>query len=315
MNEPETCSVVDTTKRPLVYIIVVNWNGWKDTLNCLHSLEEVSYPNFETLVVDNGSTNDSIRRIKSAFPNLQVLELDENLGFSGGNNRGIVHALDHDADYVLLLNNDVIVDPFFLDPMVEEMEKDPRIGAVNPKIYYLNNPQKLKFWAAGGATNLWLAASSNRGMDQLDQGQFEEPVELDFGTGCCLLMSRKALCEVGLFDEAYFIYYDDTDWSYRVRQKGLTINYTPQSKIWHDVGAANKTGNGTLNPHVHFLAARNHLWFVRSYTTVPQKMIAYPAYFLRRMVFYSGAFILLRRREKLRQLWKGFWAGLKNKPG
>jgi GT2 family glycosyltransferase len=309
--------MVDRVDYPLVYIIIVNWNGWQDTINCLDSLEKVSYPNFETLVVDNGSLNDSVERIKLAFPGVQILELRENLGYSGGTNQGFRYVLDKGADYILTINNDVVVDPSFLGPMVETMEKDAGIGALNPKIFYLNHPEGNVFWAAGGKANLWLAASDNRGYNQVDTGQFDQPTEVDFGTGCCLLASREALIRTGLLDAAYFIYFDDTDWSFRLRQKGLTVNYTPHARIWHAVSSSSKIrdmGSGTLSPFVHFLHARNHLWFLRSHTSYPQKIIAYPAYFARRMVFYSGAFIILRRWEKLKELWKGFWAGLKNKP-
>jgi GT2 family glycosyltransferase len=303
---------------PLVYIIIVNWNGWQNTCNCLTSLESVSYPNFEILIIDNGSTDGSTERIKSSFPHVRIIELQENLGFSGGNNQGILYALNKGADYVLLLNNDVIVDPSFLISMVELFEQNSDIGAVNPKIYYLNHAKEKVLWGAGGKTNLWLAASGNRGQDEVDRGQFDEPTEVDFVTGCCMLMSREALILTGLFDQAYFIYYDDVDWSFRLQRRGLTTYYTPHAKIWHAVSAANMTiesGRGTLKPTVHFLTARNHLWLVRRYSNYAQKLTAYPAYFLRRMVYYSAAFILLQRREKLQRLWEGFWAGLQRKPG
>jgi GT2 family glycosyltransferase len=309
--------MTETSGHPLIYIIIVNWNGWRDTINCIESLMAVDYPNFVTLVIDNASTNDSVEQIRSAFPDLLLLEMEKNLGFTGGNNTGINYALDNDADYVLLLNNDVIVDPDFLSAMAEVMENEATIGALNPKIYYLNHPEEDTFWAAGGKTNLWLAVNNNRGQDQIDRGQFEKPAEIDFGTGCCLMISREALDRTGLLDDAYFVYFEDADWSYRLRRAGLTVNYTPDAKIWHAVTASSKakvTGGGTLSPFVYYLAARNQLWFVRSYASYLQKITAYPAYFVRRILLNSAAFIVLRRWEKLQALWRGFFAGLKKKP-
>lgn len=309
--------MTDSADYPLVYVVILNWDGWHDTIKCIESLKRVIYPNFIPIVVDNASTNDSVERIKKVFPDLELFEMETNTGFSGGNNFGIQYALNNGADYVLLLNNDVIVDPLFLSTMVNEMEKDENTGALNPKIYYLNDSRGNVFWSTGGKTNLWLASSSSRGQGQTDSGQFDEPTEVDFGTGCCLLISREALGKVGLLDDNYFAYYEDADWSYRLRQNGLKVKYTPKAKIWHAVQASSKvtdTGSGTLSPFVHFLAARNHLWFLRSYTSYPQKLTAYPAYFVRRILFFSIGFVVLRRWEKLRELWRGFRAGLKEKP-
>ncbi len=309
--------MVDRTDYPLVYIIILNWNGWQHTLNCVTSLERVKYPNLETIVIDNGSEDDSVERIKASFPDLQLLQMDTNLGFTGGNNQGIRHALEHNADYILLLNNDVIVDPDFLDIMVETVQNEKRLGALNPKIYYLEGDHENVLWSTGGKINLWLAASGNRGRDQTDRGQYDRPADIDFGSGCCLLMSRAALSEIGLLNDAYFAYYEDVDWSFRLRKKGLAVGYVPQAKVWHAVGASSRginIGKGSQSPFIHFLAARNHLWFVRSYATRWQKLTAYPAYFVRRMLYYSAAFVFLRRWEKLNALWKGFWAGIRHYP-
>lgn len=299
---------------PKIHIIILNWNGWQDTIPCLHSLQNVTTPH-QILLIDNGSTDDSIQQIQAAFPHTPILSTNTNLGFAGGNNLGISHALTNGADYILLLNNDTIVDPDFLTPLLAAMENNPTIAAANPKIYFLNQPSRI--WAAGGQINLWLAQAGNRGRGETDQGQFNTPGSIDFATGCCLFMRRQAIERIGPLNDAYFAYYEDADWAIRARQQGYQIQYVPESKIWHAVGSASKhTTNqqGTQSPFVHYLSARNHLWFIRAYTSGWQRPIALIAYFIQRILFYTFIFIILRRWQKLTALWRGFKDGLRPMP-
>lgn len=303
--------MIEKKALPSIYVIILNWNGWEDSVRCLRSLESVSYP-IHSLLVDNGSTNDSVKKLLAEFPDLKLIENTENLGFSGGNNVGIYYAIQHEADYILLLNNDTIVDTNFIQPMLQEMEKDATIAAVNPKIYFLHDKNRL--WAAGGSIQFWTAFSGNRGRGQIDKGQYDEVEPVDFGTGCCLLIRRKALEQIGLLDESYFAYYEDIDWSLRARNKGYKIVYVPESKIWHAVGAASKDiKQNQQSPFVHYLAARNHLWSLRMYAG-SARFLAYFAYLIRRLIFYSIIFILLRRWAKLCSLWHGFLDGISSYP-
>ena len=302
---------------PLVCIVLVNWNGWPDTLDCLSSLEALRYPRFEIVLIDNGSDDDSVERIQAEYPALTLLQKDHNTGFTGGHNAGIAFALNHGAEYILLLNNDTVVDPDFLTHMVAAARADGRIGGLTPKIYFLEPRDEKVLWSAGGEVALWLARSGNRGRGQRDAGQYDALRETDYAPGCCVLMSRTAVETVGLLDDAYFAYFEDTDWSLRARAGGFKIVVVPQAEIWHAVGASSnkETGKeGKQSPFVHYLGARNQLWFIRAHASWGQKLTAYPAYFLRRMVFYTAVFVLLRRWEKLRSLWRGFRDGLRRKP-
>ncbi|MCA9962369.1 MAG: glycosyltransferase family 2 protein, partial [Anaerolineales bacterium] len=263
------------------------------------------------VVVDNGSTDDSVSQLRAVFPDLDIIETKQNLGFAGGNNVGIEYALTQGADYVLLLNNDTVVDADFLRPLLQVLTQDTTTAAVNPKIYFLHDEKRL--WAAGGRARLWQAYSGNRGRGQMDVGQFDQVDTVDFGTGCCLLLRRAALEQVGLLNAAYFAYYEDLDWSYRARQLGYKIKYAPESKIWHAVGAASKNEVGRQSAYVHYLAARNQLWILRAYAG-SWRVLAYVAYVVRRLLFYSAGFIFLRRWAKLVALWRGFKDGVTTSP-
>jgi GT2 family glycosyltransferase len=306
----EQMVLIEGLSRPLIYVIILNWNGGLDTVRCLRSLALSTQP-LHPVLVDNGSTDGSVAQLRAEFPDLDILENGENLGFAGGNNVGIRHALACGAEYVLLLNNDTVVDADFARPLLRAMENDPTLAAVNPKIYFLHDPQRL--WAAGGQIRFQTASSGNRGRGQKDTGQFDQPETVDFGTGCCLLVRRAALQQVGLLDASFFAYYEDLDWACRAKAQGYTIGYVPDAKIWHAVGAASKDEAGRQGAHVHYLAARNQLWTLRTYAG-RARWLAYPAYFGRRVLFYSSVFIVLRRWEKLKALWRGFVAGLQTSP-
>jgi len=221
---------------PKVFIIILNWNGWSDTLECLKSLENNDYPNYQVVIVDNGSKE----KPESPNPKIKIIYNQENLGFSGGNNVGIKYALGNGADYVLLLNNDTIVDNHFLTKLVNIAESDKDFGVLGPKIYF--NDQKDKIWFAGGQVHLvnnkkhWLYNKGvMRGCGEVDQGQYDKPdiQETEYITGCCLLVKKEVVKKIGLMPEEYFVYYEDTDWSFKARQAGFKCIFVPQSKIWH----------------------------------------------------------------------------------
>lgn len=305
----------------VVTIVVLSWNQSLLTENCVRSLLAVNQPGIQILVVDNNSSDNTVQALKNNFEGqITVIANKENLGFAGGNNVGIRHALDLNADHIMLLNNDTIVERNFLQPMLTTLQSDPRIGATTPKIYLMDDGKKgERIWAAGGQVNLWLGQSGSRGIGKIDTGQFDKMEEVGYASGCCILIKRETLEEVGLLNEDYFAYYEDVDWSLRARQCGYRIIYVPDSTVWHRVGSSSKnrrqpSGEGRQNPFVHYLSARNHLWFIRTYTHGLQRLTALISYFLYRILFYSVVFILLRRIKKLKELWRGFTEGLVTNP-
>lgn len=213
-----------------VYILLLSWNNWKDTNDCLASLQALDYDNWRALVLDNGSTDASVQRIRERFPQVEIIELGENLGFTKGNNAGIRVALERGADYVWLLNNDTVVEPRTLGAMVARAEGDSKIGAVGSAIYYMEEPARLQAWG-GGKVNFWLG-----------QGQhFESPVsddKLEFIMGASLLVCRRALNAVGLLDEGFFIYWEDADYCFRLRRSGWRLAVAENARLWHKESAS-----------------------------------------------------------------------------
>jgi GT2 family glycosyltransferase len=208
-----------------VHVVVLNWNGWANTSICLSSLQNLHYENCKVTVIDNGSTDDSSFRIGSEFPWVQVVETGKNLGFAGGCNVGIRRALAAGAQYVWLLNNDTRVDPFALNAMVNKAESDPKIGAVGSLIYFMEEKERVQAWG-GGHVNFLLGRVRH----------FLGPVDdekLDYVTGTSLLIRRSALESVGLLDEGFFFFWEDTDLGFRLRRMGWRLAAAGDSRIWH----------------------------------------------------------------------------------
>jgi GT2 family glycosyltransferase len=246
-------------KLPQVAIIVLNWNGLNDTLDCLESLACLDYPNYEFVVVDNGSTDGSVPVIRERFPGVTIIENGENLGYSGGNNVGLRYAIAQGADYALLLNNDTIVDPTFLRILVDAAETDPLIGMAGPTIYYHERPDVI--WSAGGGIDWQRGSTRMVGLDERDQGQFgAEPRAVDFITGCAMLVRRTVMEQVGLLDERFFAYYEETEWCVRASRAGFKIVHVPLAHIWHKISPATQADS----PLVHYYMTRNRLLFLKA---------------------------------------------------
>ena len=213
-----------------VACIVLNWNGWVNTLECLAALKACTYPHLTVVVVDNGSTDDSVARIAAAFPEVTLLKSDKNLGFAGGSNIGIRHALAHGADYVWLLNNDTIPSPETLSGLVAKALTGTKIGAVASICYYADSPSTVQVWA-GARVNLWLGYSRNATEPQKDNW-------FDALYGASIMIQRAALEDVGLLDPGFFFYCEETEFCLRLRKKGWSIAAAPDSIILHKAGAS-----------------------------------------------------------------------------
>lgn len=221
---------------PLTYIIIVNWNGMRDTLECLASLRKVEGENFNVVVVDNGSEDESEKEIRKQYPETQLLETGKNLRFAGGNNVGIRFALDRGAEQIMLLNNDTTVDPHFLVLMTNHLQSAPDIGIVAPKILYFADPTRL--WYAGGEISMWSGTMRHIGIRESDDGSFDEPRETDYASGCCFLTKRETVERIGYLDDTYFMYAEDADWCLRARQAGYRIVYEPRARVLHKVSVS-----------------------------------------------------------------------------
>jgi hypothetical protein len=219
-----------------VVTVVLNWNGSADTIDCVRSLRELRDVDNTILVVDNGSTDDSLARLRGAFPDLWILETGANLGYAGGNNAGIEAALARGADFVWLLNNDTTVDPETLAALVAALAERPDAGLAGSKIYYAARPETL--WCAGCRYTTRYGFAEPRGQGERDEGQYDVPDEIEFATGCSVLARREVIAAIGPLSEDYFMSWEDVDWSAAAAAAGWRILYVPGSRVWHKVGAS-----------------------------------------------------------------------------
>lgn len=282
---------------PKITIIVLNWNGKDDTLECLSSITNINYSNYEVVVVDNGSSDDSVYAIHSQFPNIHVIETGKNHGFAEGNNFGIRYALDEGADYILILNNDTTVDPGLIKNLVNSAKTNPHAGLIGPKIYYHAQPKVI--WAAGGYWDELGMCFEQTGDGEIDTGQYDTTVSTDFIVGCAMFIPAEVFRTVGLLDSDYFLNYEEIDFQCRVRAAGYTTLYEPHAHIWHKIAAS---FGGDSSPLKYYFIFRNRLLWAQRHLPWNKKLA----------VFWSVHFGLLKQfyRPFIKQIRNDF--SLKN---
>ncbi len=263
-----------------VYIILVNFNGAKDTIECIKSLNNINYENFKIVVVDNKSFDEDKLKLKEADVKFHLIESNENLGFAGGNNLGIKYAIDNNANFVLLLNNDTLVHKDFLNELIKYTETN--VGVIGPKILYY--PDVSKIWFAGGMINWFKFIGQHFGEKQEDNGQFNTLKEVDFVTGCCMLIDSNVFKKVGLLPEGYFMYFEDVDFCVKVKDAGYKLIYNPNSEIYHKVSISS---GGEESPFIVKYSNRNRLKFMKKY----KYKVSFTMYMLSITYFYITRFI------------------------
>jgi hypothetical protein len=205
-------------------------NRRDETVACLNSLARSTYDNSSTIVLDAGSNDGSVEAVRSSFPAVEIVELVENRGYAGNNNVGIQIALARQADWVFVLNQDTILAPDCIAHLVEAGESDPRIGIVGPMVYHFDEPTVIQS-AGGRLDSQW--RTWHIGQNQTDQGQFTLPQPVDWISGCAILVRRQVIQQVGMLDERFFLYWEETDWCLRAGKSGWRIVQVPQAKLWH----------------------------------------------------------------------------------
>jgi hypothetical protein len=193
-------------------------------------------PDMRMLVVDNGSTDGSVAAVRRLYPEVELLELHENLGYAGGNNAGFRHVLKRNPEYVIFLNNDTVVAVDFAKHLIDGLLHDSLAGITVPKIYLLHSPRKL--WYAGGEVRLQTGLIRHRGIRRADAPEFSITGETGYATGCCFAMRSRDFLALGGFDERFGMYAEDVDLSLRVRERGMKVVYVPEAQLWHDVSAS-----------------------------------------------------------------------------
>ncbi len=263
-----------------IFVVILNWNGIKDTLECLKSIRKLQITNYklQTIVVDNGSTDNSVAQLKKQ-KGITLLENEENLGFAGGNNVGMKYARENDADFVLILNNDTLVSEDLIVHLVEAAEKNKKAGILSPKIYFEKGYEYHKdqyrgtelgkvIWYVGGVMDWKNVLGSNYGVDDVDVGQYQETRDIDFATGACMFIRRGVIEEVGYFDEKYFLYLEDADYSQRAKNAGWKVVFVPKAHIWHKVSQSSGIGSGLNDYYI----TRNRLMFGLKYAPIRAKV-------------------------------------------
>jgi GT2 family glycosyltransferase len=242
---------------PLVAIVILNWQNAPDTIECLASVAGLSYQNYQTIVVDNGSKDNSVRAIRAAFPGVNLIALPENLGYAAGNNVGILQAVNSGADYLFVLNNDTLLTPDILQQLVKVAEANPQVGMVGPKMYCYQ--PKDAIFAAGSMIQWWQGDIYHRGMFLTDAAWNDppQPEPVDFITGCGVLVRRSLIETVGVLDTSYFLNYEDVEWCVRAQGQGFAIWYAPEAVMWHKVSAT----LGESSPANTYYMTRNSLYF------------------------------------------------------
>ena len=250
---------------PLVSVITVNYNQSQATCDMLESLFNSGYPNMEVIVVDNASPSDQPRIIKERFPSVCFIQSEVNTGFAGGNNIALKQAK---GEYLYLVNNDTILPEGHIEQLLKVINSDSSIGVVCPKIKFHHTPDMIQF---AGYTQMsrYTFRNSCFGYGEKDNGQYDRQSDSAFAHGAAMFLKRKVIEDVGLMNEHYFLYYEELDWSERIRKAGYRIVYTPETYIYHKESLS----TGKSSPLQTYYLNRNRVLFIRCNTSGMQKRI------------------------------------------
>lgn len=264
MTYYETMNLSPSVGDSRVAVVIVDFNGLGDTSRCLDSLERINYQNYSIYLVDNGGSQPAeLAALCAGYEKVNYLRSDENLGFSGGNNLAL-RVLDDAFDYVLLLNNDTVVTPNFLNRLIAVADENTLVGS---KIYYWGEKERL--WYAGGFSSRSLCKAWQSGFHKMESDFKDKGSrQVSFISGCCLLIPTKCLREVGLLEDSYFLYFEDTDYCFRALDAGFRLWYEADSVIFHCVSAS--AGHDT--PLRNYYMIRNRRYFIDRFST--NKLVA-----------------------------------------
>lgn len=297
---------------PEVYAVILNYNGYIDTVNCIESLKKVNYKKLKLVVVDNASTDDSVQQLKKNFSDIKFIVSDENLGYAGGMNLGIKHALKNEGDLILLSNNDIEFTENFLEPLINIITSREEIGIVSPKILYLHDKDTIYF--AGGEFRISLCGAFNPFQGKPSQYFGNRLRKISFVDGSCLLVKKRVFEKIGFLDEKYFMYFEDLDFSKKVGEY-FEMNFVPESIVYHKTGAGLSWKD--FSPLYYYYSTRNRLIFfsnfnfwIKVYTLIFTTInsIAKSLVLLKTYLFQGKKAI---REKSLQYLWQGYYAGLK----
>jgi|TARA_B110000467_G_C18266415_1_gene449557 GT2 family glycosyltransferase len=288
-----------------VAIIIVNWKQYELTKSCLSTLKSSKFNDFQIILIDNESNQKELNDLKNQFDQVKTFTSEKNLGFTGANNIGINYAIKNQFEYVMLLNNDTEIDKNFINPLLEAFQKYNKLGAVQPVI--MNFYQNKKVWNAGGNLNKFFGYTS-----VIKKPKYINR-KIDWITGCCILIKTVVIKKVGLLDENFFAYYEDVDWSIRIKKAGYDLAVVKSSLIYHHGSKAskNESSEGTLSPFVHYLNIRNHIFLLRKNKDIFNSFGILVFQFFK-ILSYSLYFTIRLRINKLKMVYNGLKDGFRN---
>lgn len=270
---------------------------------CLRTVLAQDYPAFSVLLVDNGSKDDTVAQVSSAFPDVEILRTGRNLGFAAGYNAGLRKALAAGFDFIFLLNNDTLLAPDCLSQLVRLAGSDPRLGLVTAKIYYASDPDRI--WTVGARFHPWTLELSQRGQGQIDRGQWNTARAIEFAPLCGVLLRRTLLEEIGLLDEQFFVYYEDMDFCLRAHKAGFRLRLAPAAHMWHVVAASS---GGRDSPKERYWMAQSSGRYFRKHVSGWRRCIVAP-YRLGSAIKTSVRLLLKRHGRAALAYWWGLCVG------
>ncbi len=288
-----------------IIIVIPNWNLKEDLGECIESLRKSeSYPQDEIVVVDNASTNDAAEYIREYYPDVTLFVMEKNLGYAGALNVGIRYALEKNADFVFALNNDTVIPPGCIKKLIERMADRQDIGILTPKVLYHSRPDVL--FSLGAKSYRWLPVPIEYGLRKRDSQRFDGLMEFDYVTGCAMLIRTSLFEKIGLFDESYFMYYEDDDFCRRTRDAGFRIACDGSVKIYHKASLSSKKHGDPIIFH----RARNKIVFYRRFPHGPFPCLTW-VILLFMACWYSLKSIAGGRWRWLKPYWSGLYDGMR----
>lgn len=293
-------------------VILVNYNGLRFNEECINSILRSDWPGeINIYVIDNHSTDSSMEQLKSCFSKrkeVNLIYLSQNIGFAAANNIGIRKSLAYEADFVIILNNDTVIDKDMIKIMVETSLRYPD-SIIVPKILY--EADKDILWYAGGFFSRLVWKPKSRGENEKDQGQYDEDSDCDYANGCCMLLPQKVFISLGFMDESFFLYYEDTEYSLRAKKMGIKIRYSSKARMYHKVNAS--TG-GNSNPVCAYYISRNWIMCMRKRMPPFRYAIFFLYYILNRMACF-GVWALQGKWKMINAGYFGIYDYMRHKSG
>lgn len=294
-------------KKPNVAIIILNWNGKKDTIECLESVKKIKYANLQIIIVDNASIDGSQEYITKEYPEIMLIKNKENLGFTGGNNKGIACALDAGAEYIILLNNDTVVDPLLIEECLATFLNNSDVGLVGPKVVYYHNPENV--WCAGGSYNPVLGRAVMYGTFS-KQKDFEQEEKVGWISFCVVMIKREVFEKIGILDDDFFSSYEDLDFCMRAKTAGYTCMYSPKTIVKHKIA---QDWGGLDNPLYIYYQTRNALLCMKKNRSLLGYIVFFITYFCVSIPRRGLRLFQINKKERIVYMYMGFYDFLRKK--